>query len=99
MPVFIVADSRGTGLQRRFNKRVPGVIKVITYPGCNIKKLFIRANRKLNHRCYNTVIIMGGICSITHKDQESGSIILASTDADLYREKVSKSIKFGLNLL
>ena len=38
-------------------------------------------------------------CSITNKDQDNGSIFLASDDPELYKEKVSKSIKFGLNVL
>ena len=42
---------------------------------------------------------MGGICSITYLDREEGVARLGSHDADMYTEKVQKSINFGLALI
>ena len=99
MPVLIVADSRGRGLQHRFDKLAPGVITVSTNPGCNLKRLFKRADRHINQGNYNVVIIMGGICSITYRDHIDGLVKLGSHDVELYMQKITKSINFGLDLI
>ena len=99
MPVLLVADSRGRGLQHRFEKRAPGIIRVSTNPGCNMKRLFKRACRRLGEKNYNTLIIMGGICSITYLDRAEGVARLGSHDPELYAEKVRKSIIFGISLI
>ena len=99
MPVLIVADSRGKGLQHRFDKLAPGVITVSSNPGCNLKRLFKRADRRLDKKNYNVLIILGGICSITYLDREEGVARLGSHDPGLYTEKVHKSINFVLALI
>ena len=43
--------------------------------------------------------IMGGSSSITYRDDIDKLIKLGSHDLELYKEKFSKSIRFGLNLL
>ena len=90
--VLIEADSRGRGLQHRFDKVAPGVITVSTNPGCNLKRLFQRADRCIDKKNYNTLIIMGGICGITYLGRIERVAKLGSHDSDLYTEKVTKSL-------
>ena len=75
MPVLIVADSWGRGLQHKFEKVAPGIVTVSTNPGCNLKRLFKRADKRIAGKNYNVLIILGGI----HSHHPKVKIIVAPT--------------------
>ena len=67
MPVLLVMDSRGRGLQKRFDRTAPGIFTVIMKKGGSISTLLKIANRHAVRAegKFNIIIIAGGICSIT----------------------------------
>ena len=70
MPTLLVTDSRGKGLQRRFDREAPGVVTVVVKKGADIYRLFSTALKRLSQGRYTVLIISGGVCSITELDEE-----------------------------
>ena len=62
MSVLLVMDSRGRGLQKRFNVTAPGVVTVVVDKGGDMSALLKIANRRASREKgkYNTIIIEGG---------------------------------------
>ena len=95
MPVLLVADSRGHGLKKYLQIRAPNVFEVSSKSGARLKKLFKMARTKLATSTYTAVIIMGGICDITERDQETHITSLRTEDQEEITTNIRKSIKAG----
>ena len=93
-------DSRGGGLQERFDIMAPGVVRVETKGGADIPTLLKIANRIAVREKgkYNIVIIAGGICSITKLNKARKVKLRFNTTSKLI-EDVSVKLKTGLRLL
>ena len=98
MPVLLVTDSRGHGLKHYLNIEAPNVFRVSARSSDTMSDLFKRAAYKLKgeHERYTAVIIMGGICNITAKNEVTGEIYLRSSDPDIVTQTIRKEIKKGL---
>ena len=100
MPVLLVMDSRGKGLQKRFELTAPGVVTVVIENGGDIPTLLKIANRKSVREKgkYNTIIIAGGICSITKLNKKRKAKLRYKTTTKLI-ENIKGRIEVGLQLL
>ena len=100
MPVLLVMDSRGGGLQERFDSAAPGVVTVQTKGGADISTILKIANRIAVREKgkYNVIIIAGGICSITKLNRARKVKLRFKTVSKLI-EDVSDKLKRGLRLL
>ena len=100
MLVLLVMDSRGKGLQKRFDIAAPGVMSVVIKNGGDIPTLLKIANRVAVREKgkYNTIIIAGGICSITKLNRKRQAKLRFQTTKSLI-EYVSERIKISLQLL
>ena len=92
MPVLMVTDSRGKGLQKRFDKVAPSIITVVVKKGADLYRLFSTALKRLSHTHYNVVIISGGICSVTKLDNRRKAVLKYDSSDDLV-EAVKKTLK------
>ena len=95
MPVLLVMDSRGKGLQERLNITAPGVVTGVIEKGGDISTLLKIANRKAvrEEANYNTIIIAGGICSIT-KLRKQAKLRYKTTNKLI--ESVNERLRKGL---
>ena len=100
MPVLLVMDSRGRGLQKRFDVSAPGIVKVEIKKGGNISTLLKIANRisVREKGKYKVIFIAGGICSITKLNRARRVKLKFCTTTKLI-EDVSTQLKLGLGLL
>ena len=98
MPVLIVSDSRGGGLQTRLDSLAPGVFEVHIFSGKGFRVLFNEAENLLEHRQYNTLYIIGGICSITKKDLNK-KVTLRDLDPSNTCKVIKKQVQQGLKKL
>ena len=97
MPVLLVMDSRGKGLQKRFDITAPGVVTVVIKKGGDISTLLEIANRRAvrDEVSYNTIIIAGGICSITKLNRKRQAKLRYKTIKKL-TEHVNERLRIGL---
>ena len=100
MPVLLVMDTRGGGLQDQFDTAAPGVVKVVKKGGADISTLLKLANRVAVREKgkYNVIIIAGGICSITKLNRARKVKLRFKTTSKLI-DDVSEKLKVGLGLL
>ena len=98
MPVLLMTDSRGHGLKKHLDIEAPNVFRVSARSSDTMADLFKRAAHKLSseHERYTAVIIMGGICDITMKDEVTGVIHLREYDPDIVTKSMCREIKKGL---
>ena len=97
MPGLVVMDSRGRGLQKRFDVTAPGVVNVVGKGGGNLPTLLKLANRTAvrEERKYNVIIIARGICSVTKLDKKGQAKLRFKTIQRLL-EEVSTQMKTHL---
>ena len=100
MPVLLVMDSRGKGLQKRFDITAPGIVTVVIEKGGDIPTLLKIANRKAFREKgkYNTIIVAGGICSITKLTKKRKAKLRYKTTSKLI-ENIKGKLEVGLQLL
>ena len=93
-------DSRGRGLQKCFNRAVPGIFTVIVKKGCDISTLLKIANRHAvcAEGKFNIIIIAGVICSITMLNKKRKVRLRHITKLKLL-EEVSVQLDIGLKNL
>ena len=92
MPTLLVTDSRGKGLQKRFDRAAPGVVTVVVKKGADIYRLFSTALKRLSQGHYNVLIISGGICSVTELDKNRKARLRYDTVQELL-EAIKKIIR------
>ena len=85
--INILADSRGEFLQK-YIVSPPGYhLKISSFKGATLPRLQVKAKDMLQSRNCVAVIIMGGICSITRKDDLTHQIYLPNkTAGTIYTE-------------
>ena len=100
MPVLLVMDSRGKGLQRRFNELAPGIVSVKIQNGGDIPTLLKVANRIAvrDEGKFNIIIVAGGICSITKLNKRRHAKLRYKTKKSML-ENISVQLKIGLTNL
>ena len=96
MSTLLVTDSRGRGMQKYLDQLAPDIYDVDPYPGENIKKLLTRAARVFDPDFHDSIMIMGGICSLTQRDKIDKITHVRSYDIDRSVRKFRKSIRQGL---
>ena len=92
MPTLLVTDSRGKGLQKRFDHVAPGVVTVVVKKGADLYRLFSTALKRLSQGHYNVLIISGGICSVTALDDRRKARLRYETVEELL-ETVKKIVR------
>ena len=83
-------------MQKYLDEVAPDKYDVDPYPGENIKKLLTRALRDFDPDYHKTVMIMGGICSLTHWDKTTRNTHIRSYDIDHSARKFRRSANTGL---
>ena len=96
MSTLLVTDSRGRGLQKYLDIASPDSYDVDPYPGENIKQLLTRAVRDFDPSYHRSIMIMGGICSITRRDGITKITHIQSYDIDHAVRKFRRSVRQGL---
>ena len=84
-------------MQKYLDEVAPNDFDLYAYPGENIKKLCTRAGRKFYRSYHNSVIVMGGICSLTKRDKTTKITEVRTYDIDRAAKKFRKSATIGLN--
>ena len=95
MPVLLVTDSRGHGLRKYLQIRAPHVFVISIKSGADLDKLFSMASDKMKVTQYTAVIVMGGICLITHRDPMTHITSLHTGNCDEVTTAIRGSIKKG----
>ena len=100
MPVLLVMDSRGKGLQELFDVTAPGIVSVVSERGGDIPTLLKIANRKSVREKgkFNVIIIAGGICSITKLNKKRKAKLRYKSTIKLIGN-VTEKLKTGLKIL
>ena len=100
MPVLLVMDSWGKGLQKCFDQTAPGIVTVIIKKGGNIPTLLKIANRYAlgEEGNFNTIIIAGGICSVTKLNKNRIAKLRFKTIKKLLEDVVGP-LDIGLEIL
>ena len=98
MPTLLVNDSRGKGLQKRFEQAAPGVITVVVKSGADIYRLFSTALKRLSMGHYNVLIISGGICSVTKLDGQRKAQLCYETVEELL-EAIKKTLRMCIRTM
>lgn len=82
--VLVIADSRGAGLQSRFNQYTdkPYSVQVLTWKGRGIAAAVKDSDQTLNWLVPDIVLILAGICNITSLDHRTRQVSLSFTDED-----------------
>ena len=84
-------------MQKYLNQVAPDIFDTYYYPGENIKKLLTRAERNFEPGYHKAIVVMGGICGITHRDEVTKVTHIRSYDIDRTARKFEKSLVSGKN--